>query len=304
MTIFTTYEQIGIKEDISNVISNIDPTKTPMLSSLMTQKVSQTVYQWQEDHLASAALNAQSEGFTPTAKTVTPTVMRSNTTQILSKTVTVSNTGNAVSAYGRAREISYQLSLISAEVKRDLEFSLVGNAQTKVTGDDATPGAGTARKFASVQAQIDTGNVVDAATSALTEDMVVTANQDMFTVGGEASIVLIKPADAVKFANMQFRASGSNTERSVHLKSGDTSITNAVDFYRSPFGAQKVVIDRFIQTSDAILYDPKYWRLAVLRPWSRTTLSITGDNLSIMLVGEFGLIHKNQKASARIKNLT
>lgn len=304
MAIYTTYEQVGIKEDISNVISNIDPTKTPFLSSLQTEKVTQTVYQWQEDHLASAALNAQAEGFTPTSKSITPTVMRSNTTQILSKTVTVSNTGNAVSAYGRAKEIAYQLSLISAEVKRDLEFSLVGNAQAKVTGDDGTPGAGTPRKFASAQAQIDSGNQVDAATSALTEDMVVTANQDMFTVGGEASVILIKPADAVKFANFQFRASGSNTERSVHMKNGDTKITNAVDFYRSPFGEQKVVIDRLILTTDAILYDPMMWRLAVLRPWSRTTLAVTGDNLSIMLTGEFGLKHKNQKASARIKNLT
>jgi Family of unknown function (DUF5309) len=304
MAIYTTYEQVGKREDVSNVISNIDPTKTPFLSSLQTERVHNTYYQWQEDHLASVALNAQSEGFTPASKTITPTVMRSNYTQILQKTVSVARTADAIQTYGRAKELAYQLSLASAEIKRDLEFSMVGNAQTATAGNDTTPGAGTARQFASVQAMIDSSTTVAAGTAALTEDMLVTANQDLYTVGGDASIFLIKPADAVKVANFQFRASGSSTERSVLMKNGDTKITNAVDFYRSPFGSQRVVLDRFILSSTAILYDPAMWRLAVLRPWTRTTLAITGDNLSVMLVGEYGLKHRNFKGSALISGLT
>lgn len=305
MPLFSQYEMIGKKEDVSNVISNIDPTKTPFLSSLQTERVKNTLYQWQEDHLASAAVNAQSEGFTASSKTVTPTVMRDNTTQILSKTVTVSNTGQAVDTYGRAKELAYQLSLVSAEIKRDLELSLVGTAQTKVTGDNATPGAGVARKFAGVQAMIDVSCTVDAATSALTEDQVVSANLLLYNTGGDASVMLIKPSDAVKVANFQYRQSAANVvQRSKELGNDTTKIVNAVDFYRSPFGSQKVVIDRFIRATDAIFYDPNMWRLMVLRPWSRTTLAITGDNMSVMLVGEYGLKHRNYKASASIKNLT
>jgi hypothetical protein len=309
MAIYTTYEQVGKREDVSNVISNIDPTKTPFLSSLQTERVHNTFYQWQEDHLASVALNAQSEGFTPTSKTITPTIMRSNYTQILQKTVSVARTADAVQTYGRAKELAYQLSLASAEIKRDLEFSLVGNGQVGTAGNDGTPGAGTARQFNSVQAMIDPMTTVNAGTSTvpapLTEDMLVTANQDLYTVGGDASIFLIKPSDAVKVANFQFRlaSNGTSTERTVHLTGGTTKITNAVDFYRSPFGSQKVILDRFIQSSVAILYDPAMWRLAVLRPWTRTTLAITGDNLSVMLVGEYGLKHRNFKGSAMIQYL-
>src|ERR1700750_841339 len=173
MAIYTTYEQVGKREDVSNVISNIAPTKTPFLSSLQTERVHNTYYQWQEDHLASVALNAQSEGFTPTSKTITPTVMRSNYTQILQKTVSVARTADAIQTYGRAKELAYQLSLASAEIKRDLEVSMVGNAQTATAGNDTTPGAGTARQFASVQAMIDSSTTVAAGTAALTEDMLV-----------------------------------------------------------------------------------------------------------------------------------
>src|ERR1700750_2115050 len=111
MAIYTTYEQVGKREDVSNVISNIDPTKTPFLSSLQTERVHNTFYQWQEDHLMGQGLNAQPEGSTATSVAITPTVMRSNYTQILSKTVTVARTADAVQTCGRAKELAYQLSL-------------------------------------------------------------------------------------------------------------------------------------------------------------------------------------------------
>ena len=61
MATYQTYQQIGIKEDISDIISNISPTLTPFQSSIGKESVSNTLYQWQEDSLSSVAENAMVE---------------------------------------------------------------------------------------------------------------------------------------------------------------------------------------------------------------------------------------------------
>ena len=98
MATYTTYNQIGIKEDISDIISNITPTTTPFLSSIGKESVKNTLFQWQEDSLAATAENAEIEGFTASDLTLSPTVMRSNYTQIQSKTIKISATADAIDA--------------------------------------------------------------------------------------------------------------------------------------------------------------------------------------------------------------
>jgi len=55
MATYTSYDQVGIKEDVSDIITDITPTDTPMVSMIKTQKVQNRVYQYQTDSLAAAA---------------------------------------------------------------------------------------------------------------------------------------------------------------------------------------------------------------------------------------------------------
>ena len=55
MATYTSYDQVGIKEDVSDIITDITPTDTPMVSMIKTQKVHNRVYQYQTDSLAAAA---------------------------------------------------------------------------------------------------------------------------------------------------------------------------------------------------------------------------------------------------------
>jgi len=59
---FTTYSAKGIREDLSNVITNIAPEETPYQSNIGRETVSNTLFEWQTDTLADAAANAQLEG--------------------------------------------------------------------------------------------------------------------------------------------------------------------------------------------------------------------------------------------------
>jgi len=314
MATYTTYNQIGIKEDISDIIPNISPTTTPFLSSIGKESVHNTLYQWQEDSLASTAENAEVEGFTASDLTLSPTVMRSNYTQIQSKTIKISATADAIDAYGRAQETAYQLSKKAAEFKRDIEFNLVGDRTTN--GNNANAGnATTARRTANIHGNDPDGNAVinaavveDGGTSgtpaALTEQDILNLGDKLYDEGAEASILMIKPADSTVIAGFTRSAVGSGNARQEHFVNGGRTLMNVVDVYISPYGEQRVVMNRFMKTSVALMYDPSNWKICELRPMTRELLAKDGDADKHMMVTEYGLKHANYKASGLIRYLS
>ena len=78
MAVYKTYEQVGLKEDVSSLIHD-DPSDCPFYSMIKTEKVHNRVYQYQTDTIAAAGSNAQLEGFTASAGTAIPTTMISGT---------------------------------------------------------------------------------------------------------------------------------------------------------------------------------------------------------------------------------
>ena len=302
-TVWTSYDQVGLAEDVSDVISNISPTKTPFQSSISSEKISARIHEWQEDTLASVQANAKAEGFTATEETLSATTMRSNYTQILSYSIKVSATADAVKTYGRAKETAYQLAKKSEEIKRDLEYAFVGVDQDKVVGD-----ATTARSMASAHFMIATANAViadsdtsttDEVAGPLTEADILTLHRTLYVGGADPSVLMIKPADASIVAG--FAASSGTRQRDFGT---GQKVVNAVDVYVSPWGSLKVVMNRFLLSTFAFMFDPEDWRKLTLRPWTRTMLAKTGDNEMHMLVGEFSLKHRNFSASGTIENLT
>lgn len=293
---FSTYDQVGLAEEVADVISNISPTKTPFLSSIGTEGIDSRHPEWQEDSLAAAADNAQVEGYTATEAACAPTVMRSNYTQIFDKTIKVSATAERVKKYGRKSEIAYQLSKRGAEAKRDLEYTLVGLVQAAAVGDETSTARRMASSFSQIAAGVTSSN--GGTPRAFSEALVLDVAELVFNEGGETDILMIKPADSTIAADFA-KASGR-----VRDPGNGTKVVNAVDLYISPFGEHKVVLNRFLKTTEALMYSPDNWKRLVLRNWSRTKLAITGDNERHMLNGEFSLKHVNQKASGRITDLS
>ena len=58
---FTSYSAKGIRENLSDVITNIAPEETPFQSNIGRETISNTLFEWQTDTLADAAANAQLE---------------------------------------------------------------------------------------------------------------------------------------------------------------------------------------------------------------------------------------------------
>lgn len=318
MATYLTYSQVGLKEDVSDIISNISPTDTPFLSTIGKESVQNTLFQWQEDSLASAAENAKVEGADAVDETLTPTVMRGNYTQIQSHTIKISATNDAVDAYGRAKETAYQMSKKAAEFKRDIEYNLVASRLT----NDNHASAGTssaARLTANIHGYDSNGNnaanyLINAAVktdvgtsstaAALSEAKILDAGSTLYTTGGSASILMIKPTDSTVIAGFTRSAVGGGNARQEHFTNGGKTLVNVVDVYISPYGEQKVVMNRHLLSSTALLYDPSNWKIMELRPMTRELLAKTGDADKHMLITEYGLKHTNYKATALLRYIS
>lgn len=290
-----SYDMIGKKEQVDDVISLITPSDTPFLSMIgKAKKIKSTFFEWMEDDLRSVAKNAKLEGFEASDSVRDQPSKRSNYSQIFSETFKVSGTSDAVEAYGRQSETARELAKTGKNIKRDLEHSLVGTGQTAVAGVDGV----TAREFAGYQAMIHADTTEDAATAALTEVMVQNVHEKLYNKGGDASILMIKPTDAKIVAGF---ADSANRTRDIGQ---EKKVVNAVNFLVNPYGEVKVVLNRLQRTSDALMFDAGSWELKVLRPWFREMLAKTGDAERHMLVGEYSLKHDNFKKSGIIVNLT
>ena len=298
MATYVTYDVVGEKEDISDIISNIDPTDVPFTTSLGgTDTVHATTFQWQEDSIRAPAANAQLEGFTASDITITPTTMRNNVTQIFAEAYKVAGTTDAISSYGRSSESAYQATKTAKALKLDLEYAYVGADQAKVAPSDNL----TARKLGGYQDQIAAANRVatGGVSTVPTEANITTVLQAIFEAGGGSKVIQVTPTNSMTVANF-----ATATGRSRDLQSGDDkTIVNVVEVYVSPFGRHKVAINRQLHAKWTLIYSPENWKKVVLqgRNWAREKLAKTGDAETFLMLGEFSLKHMNQAASGGVE---
>jgi hypothetical protein len=153
---FSSFTVVGIREDLSDVIYDISPQDTPIMSSIGKSKATNVYHEWQTDSLAAATTaNALVEGADATDASVTPTTRIGNYTQIVGKTIRVSGTLEAVDKAGRKSEKAYNMAKAAAEMKRDIETIITAN-QGQSAGN-----ATTARVMGSLLSYIKTNSSVN-----------------------------------------------------------------------------------------------------------------------------------------------
>lgn len=107
---------IGIREDLSDLISNISPMETPFLSGMGKSSVGNTLFQWQTDALSAPAGgtsgNRAIEGDDASANAPVEPTLLTNYTQISRKAIISSGTADAVDWAGRKTALALNGSAI------------------------------------------------------------------------------------------------------------------------------------------------------------------------------------------------
>jgi hypothetical protein len=308
----TTYVTIGNREDLSDMIYRIDPTDTPFMSGIAREKATAVNHEWQTQALAAADnTNAQLEGDDAAANAVVATVRLGNICQISRKVAQVSGTQQAVETAGRDNELAYQEMLQGLELKRDLEMILIGTNQAKATGS-----ASVARTTASVLSWIKsntfkgsggadpsaadgTDTRTDGTQVAFRESNLKTVLSSIWTNGGKPNVIMSGAFNKQAFS--MFTGRGTPVEETKSKK-----IVASVDAYESDFGKLKVVANRFQRSRDVFVLETSKWALAFLngRNMVSLPLSKTGDSERRMVVSEYALVARNEKASGAVYDAT
>lgn len=302
----------GLREDLADVIYDISPQDTPIMSSIGKTKATAVFHEWQKDSLAAATIaNYAEEGADATSATLVPTVRIGNYTQIVQKTVQISGTLEAVNKAGRKSEKAYQLAKASAELKRDIEAIISAN-QARDAGATGTRKMGTLLSWLTTNVSKQaggtnpTGNGTDVrsdsnTTRTFTETLLKDVVQEVFTEGGTPSLLVVRPAlkQVVSgFTGLSQHRYNSNTN-------GDITILAGADLYQSDFGVLQIVPDRFMRSTDkdAFVLDPEYAALAYLRPFQTNELSRTGDSEKTQILAELTLEVRNEAAHGLVADL-
>ena len=298
----------GLREDLTDVIYNLSPEECPFMTNIVRSRCTQVLHEWQTASLRAPAVNAQLQGddaqFTP-GKT---TVRLGNRTQISSETAIVSRTARVVDAAGRSDEMAYNVAQKIKEVKRDIEFGLLQN-QARVTGSGTV-----APKLASVLAWIKT-NVSMGATGAnpvgdgsnargdgtqraLTEALLKTVLQSIYTNSGEEPSVLMVPPGQKSLVS----AFAGNAQKTIDV--ANKKMVTAIDVYSGDFSTVTCIPNRFMRARDALVLNYDLWALCWLSPLKTEELAKTGDADKRMVVCEYTLEARNEIGNGLIADLT
>ena len=326
-----TYDIRGEREDLSDLIYMIDPTETPFMMMAGRGTATAVSHEWQMDRLDSAADNAKAEGLLiepADLETITKTERLRNYTQISSKSISITGTTEVINKAGRNSELSYQLAKRAKELKRDLEFQMVGNT-TALSVSNAGAGGGTPRRSAGVMSQFDEDwvqagtaldgininrgaggldggydtatNLFDEVTQgtprALLESMLKGVIQGAWTNGGDPSIIMCGP-----FNKTVVSAFSGNSTR--FDRGEDKRLVAAIDVYVSDFGEHRVVPNRFQRDRDLYAFTPELYSVDYLRPFRQHALAKTGDSEERTLLAEWTLKMSNNAGSGHVADLT
>lgn len=295
-----SYDLKGVKESFANWISNLSPTETPFTSMTGKEAIKNKYFQWQEDSLNSAVSNAVAEGSEAGVAAQKATSIQHNVTQILRKVCQVSDTANALSSYGRGKEMQYQMEKASKELKRDIEYAFLNN-------DAIVDGNGnTARKmggFPALVANVDeespelNGSIVHIS-GEVTEENIFAVTEGLYLAGAKPTHIMFHPKFAKFFSSlMEVKGANGNRQRMF-----DGSVDNKVNVYVSemvdPLGQRFVLLpNRFMPETAIYFFNPSDWTQMVLRTPGAMQLAKEGSFDKYMIEIELGLRHRNRFAS-------
>ncbi|HEU4636893.1 MAG TPA: DUF5309 domain-containing protein [Edaphobacter sp.] len=305
----STYDHIGRREDLSDIIYDVSPVDTPYLTAIPKGKATSTKHEWLTRSLAAASgSNAVIEGDDATTDAANANVRLFNYTQISDKVARVSGTQEAVNNAGMPRTMAREMADKMKELKLDVETTLLQDV-AYVAGTDTL-----ARKMAGFSTYVKTniskasngtaatGDGSDAYTEgtarAFTEDLLEAALATGWSNGAKPTMAVCNAFQKRRFATF--------AGRSTPTSNGDSrKVTNNVEIYIDPLGTElRVVPCRQAPTDKVFAVDPEYLEFTTLRDFQTSELAKTGDSQQKQILVEYTQEVRNEKAHCMVADLT
>lgn len=313
---YDRYDQIGVREQLIDKITNASPEDTPVIAALGRATSTNTLYEYQRDSLATPnANNAAIDGDDAAGDAITPTQRLGNYHQIFRGVTIISGRADAVKTAGRSKESSYQIAKKYKEIQRDGEAAILsknpavlGNSTTamKMAGFGVHLYTNALHNGAGATAAHTSGAPTTAVTAGtnrtFTGTLLETAMQNCYTNSGKTPpMVVVSPSHKVIFS--QF--SGIAANRVDVGKRSEGMVVYGADVYQSNFGRLTVVPHYMMASKNYVLgINPEYADVVYLRGFQSKPLARTGDAEKTMQLVDMSLAVRNEKCMFKIDDLT
>lgn len=279
-----TYDEKTNREDLTDVITNISPTDTPITSMIGKTKAKATYHEFPEDELAAAAANAHVEGEADTVTDAPARTRKGNHTQIMKRGYSVTETQQAVDKAGVSDEYAYQMLKAMKEIGKDLELAIT----TQKT--DSAGSKTVARTFAGIPGLVTTNVETD---TKVTMKVITDALQAAWEHGGSPSKLIVSGTN-------KRAVSALTTSNTKNIEAAKKKVVEAIDVIDTDFGRIEIVASRFIDDKTLFVLDPTYLAVAWLRPFKSKELPAMSDAKAGIITGEMTLELRGEAGQAII----
>lgn len=290
-----TYDDAARREDLLDIITNLTPSETQLLSGLGISEAKDIIHQWATDTLKSAAYNGRAEGADASYVDRTDPTRLINYTQIVAVDYDVSDTERETNPAGFEDRFAYETGKALKEWKNDAEFALM-------RGTLACLGSTTPRGMRGLKDWLDNYNYTLNSGTSLTESLLNDALNFVWDDGCEVDALYVP-------MYMKRKISAFTAGATKNVETTDKRLVNTVSVYESDAARMvKIFPHRYITVSGDTNYDvigiqEDMFKLAYLRKPKTRDYAKTGDSTKGGVVGELTLEVRNPNAGFYLKGM-
>ena len=292
----TTYNTSGVREDLTSIISLLEPEASPLVSMMKKGKATGTFVEWQADKLGTPDFDGVSEGEDVSSfkNQAADRARLGNYIQKFRDTFMTSDLQELVDTAGVSSEFARAESHAVRNVKRSIESAFC-SAQDR----QAEAGSGTPYKTRGLLKWLGVGgqpsdvpsdyrNVANDTTGTQTEATFNSVLQELYEAngmpGGQLTLIA-GPSLKQEISNFSRAIASVQNTYNVTQSADSKKITLSVNLYEGDFGNVAVVPSLFVNrtsgsdTVDAdagLLVDPEYVGMHSLKAESATELEDQG----------------------------
>ena len=270
MAVSYTYDNVARREDLLDVLKNLTPTETQLVSGLAVAEATNTLHESLIDTLGSVKTNAYVEGVDASYPTLTNPTRVINVTQIFRQGYQVSDTERAVNTAAFNDRYEYEATKAMKMLKNDMEYAYMRGSIASGTGSAARQLRGIKNSLSLVTSQSGVS---------MTELILNDYLQNVWDAGTEVNALYCP-------MYMKRKISAFTANATKNFNQDDKRLVNSIDIYEAD--AAKVVklfAHRYVTVSGDTNYDvvginEDYFKQAFLtgrKPQVRE-LAKTGDS--------------------------
>jgi hypothetical protein len=283
-----TYDDNARREDLLDIITNLDFKENQLVSGLAQSAAKDILHQWLTDTLKAVATNAYVEAVDATYPDRTDPSRLTNYCQIVRVGFDVSDTERSVNQAGFSDRYAYETQKALKEWKQDLEYALMRGSLVCGSGSAA-------RQLKGIKNWFTAHNITAQSGISLSETILNDYLQNVWDDGTEVNAIY-----APMYLKRKISAFTAGATKNVDLV--DRRLVNAVDVYESDAAKMvKLFAHRYVTVAGDTNYDlvginEDMFKVAYLRKPIVRELAKTGDATKGEVVGEMTLECLHQDA--------